>query len=543
MAARGDEVDELRGEHGCRGRGEAPRRRRRGLRRRGRHRPRRAGHEHLVARRRHARTPSLELGILAGETRATLIGLAAGLGYTVEEGAFPLDAPARSGRGIHLVVRPRGAAGRRRRRRRARSRAGCRRPPGRAAPAGRARLRAASAERLRSRPRRGAHTRRGRRPRRSGPRTASRRRPRCSAPPRHRARRLARDAARTAPRPRPAPRRRRAACGAGRRRPRSRSRRPGRRGASPAARRRPSRTTRIALPRRAPGARRPLAPAARCRTPGRPRTHPWRRSARRGSAARASTCRPRRVRRSPRARARATRCARPPRARAPPWRPRDVTLPSERWTKIRLGGMALQNGVLVHGPTSWAAAVRDGSGAIHVASGVKRRFAPGRHDTDPARPTAARRGVRRAPGCQAPPPAGPLPVRASGSRGGRRRGLCTGRRRTAGAHVRALRGRRSPRSPRSRPAALALRGGELASYHGAEHVSIGSYERDGEVAPREHDRCGSHLIGPLLASSAVAGVLAVPGAAAHPRHRAARRRGRRSGRVRGGVRLDGPAPG
>ena len=35
-------------------------------------------------------TPSLELGILAGETRATLIGLAAGLGYTVEEGAYPL---------------------------------------------------------------------------------------------------------------------------------------------------------------------------------------------------------------------------------------------------------------------------------------------------------------------------------------------------------------------------------------------------------------------------------------------------------------------
>ena len=36
-------------------------------------------------------TPSLELGILAGETRATLMGLAAGLGYTVEEGAYPLD--------------------------------------------------------------------------------------------------------------------------------------------------------------------------------------------------------------------------------------------------------------------------------------------------------------------------------------------------------------------------------------------------------------------------------------------------------------------
>jgi branched-subunit amino acid aminotransferase/4-amino-4-deoxychorismate lyase len=36
-------------------------------------------------------TPSLELGILAGETRAALLELVPGLGYDVEEGAFPLD--------------------------------------------------------------------------------------------------------------------------------------------------------------------------------------------------------------------------------------------------------------------------------------------------------------------------------------------------------------------------------------------------------------------------------------------------------------------
>lgn len=35
-------------------------------------------------------TPSLDLGILAGETRAALIELAPALGYTVEEGRFPL---------------------------------------------------------------------------------------------------------------------------------------------------------------------------------------------------------------------------------------------------------------------------------------------------------------------------------------------------------------------------------------------------------------------------------------------------------------------
>jgi 4-amino-4-deoxychorismate lyase len=36
-------------------------------------------------------TPALELGILAGVTRATLIAEAAGLGYEVREGAFPLE--------------------------------------------------------------------------------------------------------------------------------------------------------------------------------------------------------------------------------------------------------------------------------------------------------------------------------------------------------------------------------------------------------------------------------------------------------------------
>jgi len=32
--------------------------------------------------------------------------------------------------------------------------------------------------------------------------------------------------------------------------------------------------------------------------------------------------------------------------------------------KLRLGGMALSNGVLVHGPTSWGAAVRAADGTV-----------------------------------------------------------------------------------------------------------------------------------------------------------------------------------
>ena len=57
------------------------------------------------------------------------------------------------------------------------------------------------------------------------------------------------------------------------------------------------------------------------------------------------------------------------------------------------------------------------------------------------------------------------------------------------------------------PAVFALRSGELAAYHGAEHISIGTYEQ-GKRATKEHERCGGHLVGPLLATSAVANVLA-----------------------------------
>src|SRR3954452_370287 len=41
--------------------------------------------------------------------------------------------------------------------------------------------------------------------------------------------------------------------------------------------------------------------------------------------------------------------------------------------KLRLGGMALRNGLLVHGPTHWAASVRADDGAIVTASGLKPR--------------------------------------------------------------------------------------------------------------------------------------------------------------------------
>jgi uncharacterized protein YqhQ len=175
--------------------------------------------------------------------------------------------------------------------------------------------------------------------------------------------------------------------------------------------------------------------------------------------------------------------------------------------KVRLGGMALQNGVLVHGPTSWAAAVRDDAGHVHVASGVKRRLAPGIATPVVRGPLRLAEAFAVLPDVRRTLPQARFPFERPAV-------ACAV---VAGSALAAT-ARRSSRSALTReavaalaslaPAVLALRGGQLASYHGAEHVSIGSYERDGEAAPKEHDRCGSHLIGPLLASSAVAGAIA-----------------------------------
>jgi uncharacterized protein YqhQ len=61
------------------------------------------------------------------------------------------------------------------------------------------------------------------------------------------------------------------------------------------------------------------------------------------------------------------------------------------------------------------------------------------------------------------------------------------------------------------PALFALRGGELASYHGVEHKAIAAYEQDaGDAADaaKEHDRCGSNLVAPMLAANVAGAVLA-----------------------------------
>jgi uncharacterized protein YqhQ len=175
--------------------------------------------------------------------------------------------------------------------------------------------------------------------------------------------------------------------------------------------------------------------------------------------------------------------------------------------KIRLGGMALPNGVLVHGPSSWACAIRHADGQLEVVSAVKRLRAT--RVTSPLLRGPARLAEALAllPQVKRKLPAAQLPMQSP-------RVLAA----MVGVTV-AVKGVRE--SSRLRPAAqellsgllslapamFAMRGSDLASYHGAEHISIGTYEH-GAGAQKEHERCGGHLLGPLVVTSAVGNLLA-----------------------------------
>jgi hypothetical protein len=60
------------------------------------------------------------------------------------------------------------------------------------------------------------------------------------------------------------------------------------------------------------------------------------------------------------------------------------------------------------------------------------------------------------------------------------------------------------------PAMVALLDRDLAAYHGVEHKQIAAYERGTEdvaAVPKEHDRCGSNLIVPMMVLSAAGTIL------------------------------------
>ena len=170
---------------------------------------------------------------------------------------------------------------------------------------------------------------------------------------------------------------------------------------------------------------------------------------------------------------------------------------------VRLGGMALRNGLLVHGPEHWAVALRSSDGRIEVASGRKPRF------RGPVSQLPGVRGLARLgeafallPLIKRQVPKVQLPFEDA-----KMLGAMLGSSLVSAAFRRA--GRRGPGDELMvaalglAPTALALRDSDLAAYHGVEHKAIAAYEQgtDAADAAKEHDRCGSNLVAPMLISS------------------------------------------
>jgi len=175
--------------------------------------------------------------------------------------------------------------------------------------------------------------------------------------------------------------------------------------------------------------------------------------------------------------------------------------------EVRLGGMALANGVLVHGPNAWGCAVRLPDGRLEVLAEYKRYRAAS--VTNPLFRVPARLAevIALVPQVRRRMPEARLPferprvltamvasaVAVQVARGSAR--LSPAAQELVGAVASLV------------PAVLALRSDDLAAYHGAEHIAIGSHEH-GEAREKEHERCGSHLLGPLLATLTIGNVLA-----------------------------------
>jgi uncharacterized protein YqhQ len=178
---------------------------------------------------------------------------------------------------------------------------------------------------------------------------------------------------------------------------------------------------------------------------------------------------------------------------------------------LRLGGMALRNGLLIHGPTHWAAAVRGKNGRIVVAAERKPELAP----RLAARVPGLRGPLKLAEAMAVLPlvrrrlPAARLPFedwRVVAAIGATLMLSGALRKRMRGSALR----EGLVQAVGAVPAVVALMDRDLAAYHGVEHKAIAAYEQgidDPATVPKEHDRCGSNLIAPMMLLSAGGTVL------------------------------------
>jgi uncharacterized protein YqhQ len=173
--------------------------------------------------------------------------------------------------------------------------------------------------------------------------------------------------------------------------------------------------------------------------------------------------------------------------------------------------MALRNGLLIHGPTHWAAAVRDGDGQVVVASERKLELAPKLVGKVPGLrgPLKLVEAMAVLPLVRRRMPAARLPFedrRVLATIGATLVATSLLRRRLAGSALR----EGLVQALGAAPAVVALADRDLAAYHGVEHKAIAAYEQgieDPASVPKEHDRCGSNLLVPMMLLSAAGTVV------------------------------------
>ena len=179
--------------------------------------------------------------------------------------------------------------------------------------------------------------------------------------------------------------------------------------------------------------------------------------------------------------------------------------------KLRLGGMALRNGLLIHGPTHWAAAVRRPDGSLEVASERKPELAPGLAARMPGLrgPLKLAEALAVLPLVRRRMTSARLPFedwRVVGAVGATLIATAALRKRFGSSALR----EGAVQAIGAAPALVALLDRDLAAYHGVEHKAIAAYEQgieDPAGVPKEHDRCGSNLITPMMLLSAAGTVL------------------------------------
>jgi uncharacterized protein YqhQ len=195
--------------------------------------------------------------------------------------------------------------------------------------------------------------------------------------------------------------------------------------------------------------------------------------------------------------------------------------------RLRMGGMALENGLLVYGPKYWSAAVRDKKGKIVVKTGRVPRVG------GPVNSVPGVRGVARLAESMMVVPLVRMKLRQARLPFESRKVIAAA---AATSVVSMAMKRRKNRGIGTElainaiglvPALVSLKAGDTAAYHGVEHKSIAAYEQGGdptdpsvvEAAEKEHERCGSHLVAPMMLAG-VAGdaflrrIVASPGPAA-----------------------------